>query len=427
MAKPIAGLVRVGREQTLSLRGESLALVEIQAGEFVRGNAEYGLPHFVRLTKPFAIGRDAVTWGQWRAVARGAGLCTATLGGGRPDHWPVAGVDWEQAREWTQAAAALTGTALRLPTDAEWSLAAQGAPVNIAQLARDEHRITHSETEFRDWLEGRIDTLTHPTSCRFFLADQMTAAWQAHHSQQSALIGMRRFATIDGRCPESIGTIDTAGQYVPADPPIISAFGVHNMLGGPYEWLLDVGGPYAMTATDGMIWEDPRAGSAADSDDMIWEPHVYRGGTPRQRRLWMAARRQWRALGSDHDWGGFGLRVVIGDLPPVGGRVVPMRPELQPRPARIVAESGPRRPITPLQIRVLHILSTHGPLALHALRGLVSTPTKLSQLRNLRPAIEQMVAGQYVGWELGGPSGTTRLMIKRNGTRYVANHPLPKI
>ncbi|HZI95386.1 MAG TPA: formylglycine-generating enzyme family protein [Patescibacteria group bacterium] len=103
-----------------------MVFVLIKSGDFVMGSTaqEPGrepaeLPHLVRVSKDFYLGRDEVTQRQWRRVM-----------GGDPSHFtrcgadcPVEQVSWHQVREYLarlQRAGAAAGERFRLPTEAEW-------------------------------------------------------------------------------------------------------------------------------------------------------------------------------------------------------------------------------------------------------------------------------------------------------------------
>jgi formylglycine-generating enzyme required for sulfatase activity len=115
-------------------------LVVVPAGSFDMGSAtEYENPvHRVSISKPFAIGRYEVTFGEWDQCVDEGG-CKH-----RPDdrEWgrgdrPVINVSWLDARAFVTWLSQKTGKTYRLPTEAEWEYAARGGTNTAYWWGRD--------------------------------------------------------------------------------------------------------------------------------------------------------------------------------------------------------------------------------------------------------------------------------------------------
>jgi formylglycine-generating enzyme required for sulfatase activity len=144
-----------GRTQWFRDRPGSPEMVVVPAGEFLMGAShddsegqKQEMPvHRVILSQPFAIGRFAVTLGQFSAFVDATGretpneMYTGEDGGnwvqlrdhrsfrqpGFPqeeDH-PVVGVSWNDAQAYANWLTKLTGKSYRLPSEAEWEYAAR--------------------------------------------------------------------------------------------------------------------------------------------------------------------------------------------------------------------------------------------------------------------------------------------------------------
>jgi formylglycine-generating enzyme required for sulfatase activity len=84
--------------------------------------------HTVVIPKPFAIGRNEVTYAQWDAC-----LADGCCGGWRPDdhggdrtNLPVSDVSWIDAHSYLDWLSGKSGHRYRLPSEAEWEYAARG-------------------------------------------------------------------------------------------------------------------------------------------------------------------------------------------------------------------------------------------------------------------------------------------------------------
>jgi formylglycine-generating enzyme required for sulfatase activity len=115
-------------------------LVVVPAGSFDMGSAtEYENPvHRVSISKPFAIGRYEVTFGEWDQCVDDGG-CKH-----RPDdrEWgrgdrPVINVSWLDAKAFVTWLSQKTGKSYRLPTEAEWEYAARGGSNTAYWWGRD--------------------------------------------------------------------------------------------------------------------------------------------------------------------------------------------------------------------------------------------------------------------------------------------------
>jgi formylglycine-generating enzyme required for sulfatase activity len=115
-------------------------MMVVPAGTFDMGsNTEYeNPPHRVTIPKPFAIGRNEVTFDQWDACVADGG-CKH-----RPDdrEWgrgdrPVINVSWLDAKQFVAWLSQKTGQTYRLPSEAEWEYAARGGTNSPYWWGRD--------------------------------------------------------------------------------------------------------------------------------------------------------------------------------------------------------------------------------------------------------------------------------------------------
>lgn len=95
-----------------------MTFVLVPAGAFTMGSdgTAEELPHRVTLSHSFYLGTHEVTQAEWRAVT-----------GKSPSHFadcgptcPVENVNWHDVQDFLERLQALSGTAFRLPTEAEW-------------------------------------------------------------------------------------------------------------------------------------------------------------------------------------------------------------------------------------------------------------------------------------------------------------------
>lgn len=194
--------------------------------------------HAVVIERPFALGRQEVTVGQFRTFVERAGHrpgpgCRVWNGKGwtadparswhepgfpQTDEHPVICVSWDDAQAYAGWLARETGHAYRLLSEAEWEYAARGR--------------TAASTAMRHWGEDRGAT----EACLYANGADRTGR---------EVYGYRRvFDCRDG----AVHTAPT-GRYRP------NGFGLHDMLGNAWEWVEDCyRDGYAGAPVDGGAW-----------------------------------------------------------------------------------------------------------------------------------------------------------------------------
>ena len=103
-------------------------LVVLPAGELTMGSNDDETqkpPHQVKIASPFAMSVQEISVGEYRRFCTAAGGACALPGTDR-DGFPVTGVSWTDAVEYTKWLSRESGATYRLPTEAEWEFAARG-------------------------------------------------------------------------------------------------------------------------------------------------------------------------------------------------------------------------------------------------------------------------------------------------------------
>lgn len=274
--------------------GVQLALVEVQAGTFVQGSSAQEPGHApdegrrdVHLTRPFWIGRSPVTVGQFRRFADDAryvteaetgssggfgwdgtklvqrkGFTWRSPGFAQTDDHPVVIVTFGDAQAFAAWASRKTGLTVRLPTEAEWEMAAHAG-----------------------------------TKTRFFWGNDEALAEQRAWFAKNAANGTR--------------PVGTKGQ---------NEWGLQDPAGNVWQWCLDFHGPITSEAAT-----DPEARSPVTWEHSDKPRRVLKGGSWLTNDRWKlrpAARSRATEGSRNAD---FGFRVVAqrGGAPALATPVTP--------------------------------------------------------------------------------------------------------
>jgi formylglycine-generating enzyme required for sulfatase activity len=238
--------------------GVKLAMVAIPGGQFVMGspsneasrNEDEGPQRSVTVA-PFFLGQFEVTQAQWRVVARWAQVARVLAevpARFKGDDLPVESVSWDDAVEFCARLSRRTGSAYRLPSEAEWEYAARAG-----------------------------------TTTPFHFGATITPAlvnYDSHYPYAQAAKGEYRARTTP------VGSLSSG-----------NAFGLFDMHGNVWEWVEDDWHEsYKGAPLDSRAWAAPRRGSGRVIRGGSW---YYSAGYSR------AACRFWLAPGDRFDYLGF--------------------------------------------------------------------------------------------------------------------------
>jgi formylglycine-generating enzyme required for sulfatase activity/DNA-binding winged helix-turn-helix (wHTH) protein len=225
-------------------------MVVLPEGPFMMGGAptdkrrwNVELPqHLVRISKPFAIGKFEVTFGEFAAFVdatgyQPAGRCNVFVL--ELDRWvgksttfrdpnypqspshPVTCVNWVDAKAYAAWLSERTGKSYRLPSEAEWEYAARGGTTTPLSFGDYSHKRICDHAKFAD------------ASTRFAWRDETCSSNFGH-----------------GAAP--------VGRHQP------NPWGLHDMHGNVWEWVEDCWhASYASAPTDGGPWLEANEGDCA--------------------------------------------------------------------------------------------------------------------------------------------------------------------
>ena len=208
------------------------AMATIPAGEFQmgdlsgKGNADEQPVHAVHIANAFELGKYEVTFGEYDLFAAATGRDKPDdQGWGRGDR-PVINVSWDDAVAYTQWLSGRTGLSYRLPTEAEWEVAARVT--------------TTTERYWPENPEGEADA-----ACTY--ANVFDA------KNESALKNTYNITWESFKCADEYPTTARVGQFK------ANEWQLHDILGNVWEWAEDCYvGNYKTTPRDGSAQEPPK-------------------------------------------------------------------------------------------------------------------------------------------------------------------------
>ena len=128
-----------GKELTITVTNNgktvSFNMIAVNAGTFMMGatnSSSVDNAHKVTLTKSYYMGETEVTQALWNTVMGTNALWFGTNGLG--DNYPVYNVSYNDCLDFIRKLNSLTGRNFRLPTEAEWELAAKGGSTEAGYL-----------------------------------------------------------------------------------------------------------------------------------------------------------------------------------------------------------------------------------------------------------------------------------------------------
>lgn len=146
---PDEALKRSQRESSLNQVIEP-EMVVVPAGKFVMGSPadeanrdnDEGPPHLVTIAKPFEVSKYEVTWANWdNCIANGGCKYESTPRGtderSLHGNYPVVGISWVEAHQYTNWLSNKTGKKYRLLTEAEWEYAARAGTTTAYYWGKD--------------------------------------------------------------------------------------------------------------------------------------------------------------------------------------------------------------------------------------------------------------------------------------------------